>query len=141
MARKNRFVYFNPNPKIKYKKDGTPYSWSRCDCSVRAVSCALDISWERAYELLCVAGAAIYDMPDTKEAIGKVLCDNGFEYVKLSKPERGMRRNTVYETAAMMKKSKLVANCTGHVVCIKDGKYHDTGDSGNMAVFSYWLKK
>lgn len=138
---KNRFVYYNPNPKLRRRKNGTPYAWSRCDCSVRAVACALNISWEDAYTQLCTAGAVIYDMPDTKEAIGHVLCNNGFEYVKLGKPERGMRRNTVNETARLIKSGVIVANCTGHVVCIKNGKYYDTGDSGDMCVFSYWRKK
>ena len=42
--------YFNPNPAGRVVGD----------CSVRAVSAALDTSWEEAYELICDAGYRIY---------------------------------------------------------------------------------
>ena len=49
----NHFVYTNPNP--KNKEIG--------DCTVRAISLALDQSWEDTYLDLCLKGYTLTDMP------------------------------------------------------------------------------
>jgi len=40
------FVYYNPNP----------LGLSVGDCTIRAISCALDIPWEQTYTLLAQLG-------------------------------------------------------------------------------------
>lgn len=58
------YVYYNPNPTGRTKVG---------DCSVRAISKALDTSWDDAYDLLCTAGKRMGDMPSSNEVIGAVL--------------------------------------------------------------------
>lgn len=48
------------------------------DCAVRAISKALNISWEDAYAKLVVAGYQMADMPSSNNVIAAVLRKNGF---------------------------------------------------------------
>ena len=48
------YVYYNPNPTGRTKVG---------DCPVRAISKALSISWDDAFDLLCTAGKRMGDMP------------------------------------------------------------------------------
>ena len=127
------FEYFNPNPLDSKKRK----NWNKLDCSVRSICCAIGLDWVSAYKELCDAGLSIYDMPDSKDAIEIVLKKYGFEWVKQKK---GEKKPYVSDFAKDHKNSICVLSCCGHVLCTKNGKYYDTGDSGNMKVFGWWKK-
>lgn len=60
--------YYNPNPCGRMVGD----------CSVRAVSCALEISWERAYALIAESGFQMCDVMSSNSVWGAVLRRAGF---------------------------------------------------------------
>ena len=62
------FIYTNPNPKKKHTGD----------CSVRAVSIALGIDWDHAYDLLYKYVKSMGDMENATVVINKLLTNNGF---------------------------------------------------------------
>ena len=48
------------------------------DCAVRALSKALDTTWESAYLMLAMNGLQMCDMPSSDSVLGSVLRQNGF---------------------------------------------------------------
>lgn len=48
------------------------------DCTVRALSKALDVTWDKAYTMLAVKGYLMADMPSSNSVFGAVLRENGF---------------------------------------------------------------
>ena len=62
------YIEYNPNPVSRHVGD----------CSVRAISKALDIDWESAYVLNAVNGFSMGDMPSSDAVWGATLRQNGF---------------------------------------------------------------
>lgn len=63
------FVYYNSNP-LKKNTMG--------DCSVRALSKALNLSWDEAFDILVDNARLRADMPNSNANIDEVLSDFGF---------------------------------------------------------------
>lgn len=123
------FKYYNANPKGRITGD----------CTFRAICTALDQSWEQTVmemaELSCETGYAINDT----KGIAKYMELKG--WIKNKQPRKS--DNTKYTGAEFAKlfKGTCVANIGGHhVVCIKDGKIHDTWDSTDGCIGNYWVK-
>ena len=62
------WIRYNPNPLKRMVGD----------CSVRAMSKALDIDWEQAYAIMVANGFVMCDMPSDDSVMGAVLRKNGF---------------------------------------------------------------
>ena len=62
------WVYYNPNPTGR----------NVGDCVPRAVSKALEIDWETAYDLISDAARLMGDMPSADSVWGAVLRQHGF---------------------------------------------------------------
>ena len=62
------WIKFNPNPTGRMVGD----------CAVRAVSAALGIDWETAFNLIADAAYAMGDMPSSNSVWGAVLRQHGF---------------------------------------------------------------
>lgn len=60
--------FYNPNPMSRRVGD----------CAVRAISKALNIDWEMAFDLIADAAFAMADMPSSDAVWGAVLRQNGF---------------------------------------------------------------
>lgn len=108
------------------------------DCAVRAISKALGISWEEAYEKLAVNGYRMCDMPSSNTVIASVLRQNGFYRENL--PDYGSRIYTVREFAEHNPIGVYVLGLDNHIVCVKNGSYFDSWDSGDEAVLYFWTK-
>lgn len=63
------WVEYQPNP--KGHRVG--------DCSVRAISKALDVDWDTAYCMIAAEGYLEKDMPSSDAVWGAVLIKNGFQ--------------------------------------------------------------
>lgn len=63
------FEYFNPNPVAAREED----------CAVRAVSAALDISWDEAFDLIAHNAKQMGAMMHRDAAWGSVLRQHGFK--------------------------------------------------------------
>jgi hypothetical protein len=108
------------------------------DCAVRAISKALNISWEEAYAKLAINGYRMCDMPSSNTVIASVLRQNGFYRENL--PDYGDRPYTVREFAERNPIGVYVLGTGNHVVCVRDGTYWDSFNSGDEPVIYFWTK-
>lgn len=104
------------------------------DCTVRALSKALDQGWYETYLGLCIEGALRSDMPSANATWGAYLRRNGF--IRELAPEDV----TVAEFARTHPRGTYILALSGHVVCVIDGVLYDTWDSSNEIVLYYWRK-
>lgn len=123
------FKKYNPNP----------YAARVGDCAVRAMSKALDQEWEKSYIDLCLYGLLRGDLPSANEVWGLYLHNNGF--AKKVPPYHCKRCYTVKDFCEDHKQGTFVVALNGHVICVKDGDYYDTWDSGDEVPLYYWEKE
>lgn len=100
------------------------------DCSVRAVSVALDMDWESAYALMVVAGFKMCDVPSSDRVWTAVLRQHGFTRQKV--PD-----NIEYTAEDLCRdhpKGIYVLGFGGHVATVKDGILYDSWNSSNEVV-------
>ena len=135
--------YFNPNPTCKFFKSGKPKNWYVNDSSVRALSKALAISWDKAYEILTETGKKIFNVPTSKQVMEEVLTANGFKFVTYGKPNKDAKRSNVKQFVEVQDTSNkiYVLNLADYFVCVIDKRVFDVSDKCLKAsVYSYWVK-
>ena len=106
------------------------------DCSVRAVSKALDVDWETAYVLIAMAGYQMNHMPSSNTVWGAVLRKNGFYRHVL--PSTCPDCYTVGDFADEHPHGVYVVGTGNHVVTIVDGTAFDSWDSRREIVSYFW---
>lgn len=109
------------------------------DCSVRAISVALDLDWETAYALIVSAGFNMCDMPSSDAVWGAVLRSKGF--VRESLPDSCPDCYTAEDFCQDHPFGIYVLGFGGHVATIADGVLYDSWDSSNEIPQFYWRKK
>lgn len=117
--------------------NNNPVARRVADCSIRAVSLALDISWEDAYALLAAAGYAMGDLPNSNEVITAVLRQNGFY-------RKAIDCQNCYTVADFCKDHPygvFVLFTSGHVVTCIDGDNYDVWDSSGEDVLFYCYRE
>lgn len=123
------WIKYNPNPTGRFVGD----------CTVRAVSAALGIDWEQAYELITDAGYKMGDMPSSDSVWGAVLRQNGF--YRTSIPNSCPDCYTVEDFAADHPRGVFVLGFGGHVATVIDGDLYDSWDSSHEVPVYYWYRK
>ena len=123
------FMRYNPNPSGK----------NVGDCAVRAISMALGQDWETTYVGLALQGFLLGDMPSANHVWGTYLRDKGFRRAVI--PDECPDCYTVADFAAEHPSGTYILALSGHVVCVRDGDYCDTWDSGGEAPLYYWQKE
>lgn len=123
------WIEYNPNP--TGRKVG--------DCAVRAISKALSIDWETAYELIASNGYAMGDMPSSDSVWGSVLRQNGF--YRKSIPNYCPDCYTVKEFCRDNPKGIFVLAFGGHVATVVDGDLYDSWNSLNEIPIYVWYRK
>ncbi len=123
------YIYYNPNP--VGRKVG--------DCSVRAISKALDIDWETAYAMVSVNGYNMGDMPSADSVWGAVLRQHGF--YKDTIPNTCPDCYTVEDFCQDHPHGTFVLGFGGHVATIVDGDIFDTWDSSKEIPVYFWYRK
>lgn len=113
------YIYYNPNPK----------GLSVGDCTIRAISCALSLSWKRTYLYLVSQGLQMCDMPSANRVWGQFLKNNGF--VKHQIPDTCPECYTIKDFCYDNPEGTFVVGTGEHVVCVIDGDYYDSWNSGN----------
>lgn len=101
------------------------------DCTVRSISCALDMSWDRAYNMLSNEARLQGEMMDNASFIIRFL-DARFERV----PELGY---TVGETVEMYPNSVLILTMDNHITCAKHGEIFDVWNCENKPIQEAWI--
>ena len=123
------YKYYNPNP-VGRSSVG--------DCSVRAISKALGISWDDAFDLLAESAKQMGDMPSSNTVISAVLRKNGFYRENLPNfcPDCYTIRNFARDNPI----GEFVVGTGDHVVAVEDGDYYDSWDSGDEIPQYFWVR-
>lgn len=121
--------YFNPNPLGR----------SVGDCAVRAVSAALDISWEEAYSLLASNGYWMGDMPQANSVIAATLRKAGF--YKAIIPDSCPDCYTAEMFCIDHPRGVYVLGFGTHVAAVVDGVLLDSWDSSQEIPIYYFYRK
>lgn len=108
------------------------------DCTVRAIAEALGQSWEQTYIDLALQGLLMKDMPSSNHVWGEYLRSKGFRSHLV--PEGKYSPITVEEFAAWHPMGTCILAISGHVVCVKDGDWLDSWDSGREIPIYFWMK-
>lgn len=120
---------YNPNPIARRVGD----------CSVRAISKALDTDWESAYIMLVTNGYALGDMPSSDAVWGSTLRKNGFSRKSLD--DGCPDCYTARDFATDHPEGTFVLGFGGHVATIVDGDLYDSWDSSLETPQFYWYRK
>lgn len=104
------------------------------DCTVRAISTALDQDWDTTYWGICIEGALQANMPSSNQVWGKYLEKRGF---RRSSPPYDM---TVREFSRKYRHGTYLLALAAHVVAVIDGDIIDTWNSGNEIVLYFWKR-
>lgn len=123
------YQFHNPNPQRKHVGD----------CTVRAVSAALEQSWEETFTALCLQGFLMCDMPSANHVWGAYLREQGFK--RHIMPDNCPDCYTVSDFANEHPAGTYILALSGHVVCVKNGNWYDTWDSGMEVPLYYWSKE
>lgn len=118
------YRYYNPNPGRNVG-----------DCTVRALSKALQQDWDKIYVGLCLEGFICRDMPSANAVWGNYLRRNGY------RRELAPDDVTVAEFADEHPCGTYILALSGHVVCVIDNTLYDTWRSENEIVLYYWEKR
>lgn len=122
-----RFIKYNANPEDLHVGD----------CTVRAISEATGKSWDETYIGLCVQGFLMANMPSANHVWGEYLRCNGF---KKGIPEYDTHIS-VSDFAETHTIGIYVLALPEHVVCLKNGQYIDTWNSGDETILYFWEKE
>ena len=123
------YRHYNPNP------TGARVG----DCTVRAISKATGEDWARTFCFLCAEGMRLCDMPSANHVWGAYLRRRGFRRHAL--PDACPDCYTVADFCREHPSGVYVLAISGHVVCVQDGDYYDSWDSGAEAPAYYWQKE
>lgn len=123
------YRYFNPNP-LNSDRVG--------DCTVRALSKILKVSWDEAFDMLADMAKKMGVMPSDKNAFSAVLRMNGFyrENIPNVCPDCYTFRDFALDNPV----GKYVLCSENHVVAIVNGTYFDVWDSGDEPVLYFWTR-
>lgn len=131
----SRYVYYQPNGKDLKDKYG--------DCTIRALSKALSVTWLEAFDLmipLC-REAQVSNIFDAPLDIRKTFLDKlGFTYTGVSN-KAGTKRPTVESFCKEHPQGTYILSVVHHEVTAVDGKYFDTWDSGKCSLYGYFTKR
>ena len=120
------YIFFNNNP--QGLKIG--------DCVVRAISAAMNQSWERTYIDLCIEGFIYKDMPNANSVWASYLHSKGWK--RRSIPDTCPDCYTAADFAAEHPDGVYIAATGSHAVCIKNGNIIDNWDSSDETVTYYF---
>lgn len=120
------WIRCNPNPLGKQTSD----------CVVRAIAIATEQSWKRTYRELCELGEIEAELPNANSVWGLYLRNKGAKQFLL--PESCPACVTVRAFCEKYPTGVYVIGTGSHAVCVMDGDYYDSWDSGNEAASYFW---
>lgn len=101
------------------------------DCTIRAISVAEGISWDKAYRKLSDYARERGLMISSVESIEQYLDDN---YERVCETDM-----TVGEFAYLNPIGRFLITMPGHITTIKNGNIIDTFDCGNRTMWCAWF--
>lgn len=125
----NRWHKYNPNPKQK----------NVGDCSLRAYCAGFGWDWESSFDESAAVAKGEAIMMDTAKTCDKVLKNNG--YIIDEEFRKSKRKDlTVNEFAMTHPYGTYFLHTHGHLLCVKNGEYWDSWDSGDKKVKKIYVK-
>lgn len=123
------YRYFNSNPVANREED----------CAVRAVSAALGVSWDEAFEMISRNAQQMGAMMHRDNAWGSVLRQHGFlkELIPNSCPDCYTAEDFCIDNP----KGVFVLGFGTHTACVRDGVLLDTWDSRDEVPIYVWYRK
>lgn len=121
------YRHYNPNP-IRGNRVG--------DCTVRAICKATGKTWDQVYAGLAAYGFSCKDMPSANHVWGKYLWEQGFRQHLIDE----YWNYTVEDFCRDHPKGTYILAIGDHVVCVEDGFYYDSWNSGQEIPISYWTR-
>ena len=121
------WIEYNPNP----------LGLRVGDCVIRAISKALDASWERVYVELCVQGFMMGDLPSSNAVWSAYLRHKGFKRHTI---EDCPDCYSIEDFCKDHQKGVYVIGTGTHAVAIIDSCYYDAWQSGREPVVYYFEK-
>jgi hypothetical protein len=108
------------------------------DCVVRAISKALDTSWENAYVLLCIQGFLMADLPSSNAIWSALLKSKGFKRHTIDDcPEY----YTIEDFCQDHPNGVYVIGTGSHAVAVIDGNVYDAWNSLRETPVYYFEKE
>lgn len=123
------WIEYNPNPAGR----------SVGDCAVRALTKALNVSWEKAFAMMVSNAFQMADMPSSNAVWGSVLFQNGFKRYAL--PNECPDCYTAEYFCRDHSKGLYVLGFGTHVATVIDGNIYDSWDSSQEIPQYYWTKE
>lgn len=122
------YANYNPNPMRR----------SGIDCTVRAISKALGQSWDETFTGLSLQGFLLCNMPSANHVWGAYLREKGF--MRRIIPDSCPDCYTVEDFAADHPRGTYILALSEHVVCVQNGDWYDSWDSGGEVPLYYWTR-
>lgn len=123
------WVKYNPNPCGR----------NVGDCSIRAISKALNTTWEDAYAIVSTFGFNMCDMPSSNSVWGAVLRSNGFYRKEI--PNECPDCYTADDFCKDHQHGIFVLGFGTHVATVIDGNLYDSWDSTKEIPQYFWYRK
>lgn len=124
----NNYRILNTNP------DGNDSE----DCTVRAISLFLNKPWEDVYWDLSIEGFIMKRILVEDLVWSRYLEKQGCNFSRI--PNECPMCYTVSQFAKEHNYGRYLLKVKSHVVCVSNGYYYDTWDSGNEIVLYYWYR-
>lgn len=127
----DRFVFYNPHPDGKFVGD----------CVKRAFTKATERDYHDVQIELNRIKREMHAKKFNDDSVWReFLSRNGF-VMKSFPAVPGQKRMTVEKLASISKCDDVwVCRCAGHLVCVANGRYYDTWDSGDKCVYTAFKK-
>ena len=125
----SRWKYFQNNPTGR----------NVGDCSVRAISVALDLDWDTAFALIAANAYQMGDVMSANASWGSVLRQHGFQRYVI--PNNCPDCYTAEQFAEDHPEGVYVLGFGNHVATVKDGMIYDSWDSSQEIPQYFWWKK
>jgi len=122
--------YYQPNP-IRFDPVG--------DCTVRALSKALDIDWEKAHVILDYNSYMMGDISNSNAVMAAVMRKHGFYMATL--PDECPDCYTAEDFANDHPKGTFLLGFGTHMATVKDGVIYDAFNSSELTPIYYFYRK
>lgn len=121
------------------RKNENPVARRTIDCTTRAISTALEQDWDKTFVGISAKAFDLKDMPSANHVWGAYLKSMGWQRHII--PNECEDCYNVIDFCNEHPHGTYILATHGHVVCVVNGNYIDTWDSGEEVPLYYWQKE